>query len=76
MAATIQIKDLTATVDEGHWSSPNGVLAEVLQAMLGREGVSGADPNHDHTLALQAIAAFGGTIIKFDEVPFDPSAVY
>lgn len=75
MAATVEIDDQTATIEENEWIGDEP-LASLLNAFLDPAGLSGADPNPDWTIADEAIKQFGGKILRFDQLEFDPQAVY
>ncbi len=64
MAATVKIDGKTATVRNLRWTGDPDLVARIVR--LGREEVSGADPNPDHTSAFLAVEALGGEITSFD----------
>jgi hypothetical protein len=75
MAATVEIDGQTATIEENKWTGDE-MLVSLLNAFLDPAGPSGSDPNPDWTSANEAIKRFGGKILKYDRLKFDPRAVY
>jgi len=76
MSATVKIGGILATITDYQWSSDNKQLQNLLNAALPETGPSGADPNPDHTAALNAIEAFGGEIVSFDEAEHVSGRIY
>lgn len=72
----IQATDGEFTVDGYHWTGTNAAVVEFLNAMLSPFGPSGADPDPDHTAALDAMRLIGGEIVHHDELPYEPGRVY
>lgn len=75
MAATIKVLNWTATIDAYQWTSTNGALARLLNAMLPTWGPSGADPNPDYTAARQAAEKLSGEVVAYDDLIRDPKHV-
>lgn len=75
MAATVKIDGMTSTIDRYHWEGDEPVTS-LLNSYLDPKGPWGYDPNPDYTAAAEAVKRFGGKILSFDEMDFDPDVVY
>jgi len=79
MAVKIKIGDtILATVDGGNWDCIDTDVAEILTNMTRRidaERAGDYEPNHDRSLALTAVALFGGTVLT-PPPTFDKETVY
>ena len=76
MAATIEARGMTATVDGYQWSSSDERFAELLQYMLDPLGPSGSDPNPDYHAALAAVEALGGEVVSYDPTEYVEGRIY
>lgn len=76
MSATIRTSQGEATIDGWKWTSDNKALAVLLNAELDPAGPSGSDPDPCGNEAARMAEKFGGVVIRRDEVPYDPDAVY
>lgn len=76
MSATVRVMDKEATLDGWEWTGDEP-LADILNAILLPGGPSGGDPAPEYHEAERAIGEMGmGKVVRWDEVEFDPDAIY
>lgn len=65
-----------ATVSGGQWSSDDTELVTLLESIAPLYGISGAEPDRDMALALNAIEVLGGEITEADKPESDDGVIY
>ena len=73
MSATIAVAGVRAELrdDDGKWHCENPQLEAFLNRLLTLYEGSGADPNPAYTIAVQAAAVLGGTVVAWDPTTTD-----
>jgi hypothetical protein len=76
MAATIRLPNgIEATISKYKWTSDTPRIAQAFANLLPPAPRS-FDPNPDLTAAQEIVDRFGGAVLRFDEIPFDPKVIY
>ncbi len=82
MATIVRALETTCTLDyygEHHWTCEGpaaGLMQQSLNAHLQYFDPGGHDPNPPYTHAQEMANLYSGEVLDFDEVPFDPNAIY
>jgi hypothetical protein len=77
MMVTVDFVGAVAVISEMVWSCEDAQFQDLLNSMLDPLGPSGADPDPDHTAAMDAIKRLGsGKVTRRDEVEYVEGRIY
>lgn len=76
MAATIEVMNEIATLENWEWQCADPTVAEILNTELDPQGPSGGDPNPCQTEAVLMVSKYGGELLHSDPTISEPNKVY
>jgi hypothetical protein len=76
MNATIELGDMTATIEGWEWEGSNKHLVALLNSMLDPDGPSGGDPAPNTHEARRVARLLGAKVVDFELPSYDPEAIY
>lgn len=73
----VDFNGIIATIEDMVWSCDDDQFEDVLNSMIDPLGPSGADPDPNHTAAINAIEILGsGKVTQRDEVDYVEGRIY
>jgi hypothetical protein len=76
MSAALLIQGQVITIDGREVIGTSSDLLNTIRQFVEEDRGTVADPNVDLTMSLKLIDQFGGQLLGYDEIPYDPSVDY